>query len=319
MKKMRIFIMLVAMALITAACGTTNSGNEESKNEVNTQKDAENIVIDHKFDSTKVTKNPETVVVFDYGTLDTLHKLGVEVAAIPKTTLPTYLSEYKDDKYVNVGSLKEPDFEKISELQPDLIIISTRQVDLYDEFSKIGPTIYLEIDTNDYLQSFKDNTKTLGMIFEKEVAVEEELAKIDTAITDLQQQVTEKADEKGLIILANDGKVSAYGTKSRFGMIHDVFGITPADENIEVSRHGQSISFEYIVEKDPDYLFVVDRGAVVGGESSAKQVVENELVKKTKAYKNNQVVYLDPNYWYLSDGGLTSVMEMVKEIENGIN
>jgi iron complex transport system substrate-binding protein len=73
------------------------------------------------------------------------------------------------------------------------------------------------------------------------------------------------------------------------------------------------------VETDPDYLFVVDRGAVVeGGESSAKQVVENELVQGTKAYKEGNIVYLDPNYWYLSGGGLMSTAEMVKEIDKGL-
>lgn len=69
-----------------------------------------------------------------------------------------------------------------------------------------------------------------------------------------------------------------------------------------------------MAEKNPDYLFVIDRGAVVGGKSSAKQVVENEMIKTTKAYKENHVVYLDPNYWYLSGGGLISVSEMVKEV-----
>lgn len=38
------------------------------------------------------------------------------------------------------------------------------------------------------------------------------------------------------------------------------------------------------------------------------------MIKTTKAYKENHVVYLDPNYWYLSGGGLISVSEMVKEV-----
>jgi len=113
-------------------------------------------------------------------------------------------------------------------------------------------------------------------------------------------------------------KIEAYGAGSRFGLIHDLFGFTPVDEGIEVSTHGQSVSYEYIVEQDPEYIFVVDRGAVVGGESSAKQVVENELVEKTKAAQDDNIVYLDPDYWYLSGGGLVSVQEMVNEIEAGL-
>ena len=91
------------------------------------------------------------------------------------------------------------------------------------------------------------------------------------------------------------------------------------DKNIKASTHGQSISFEYIVKKDPDYLFVIDRGAVVGGQSSAKQVVENDLVKGTKAYKEKHITYLDPDYWYLSGGGLVSLDEMVKQVDQALD
>lgn len=102
-------------------------------------------------------------------------------------------------------------------------------------------------------------------------------------------------------------------------MIHDVFGVEPIDNSIEASTHGMNISFEYVVEQNPDLLYVIDRGAIVGDESSAKQVVENKLVKKTKAYKNDHIVYLDPNYWYLSGGGLVSVQEMVNEVAESLD
>ena len=223
------------------------------------------------------------------------------------------MSKYNDDKYANVGSLKEPDFEKISDLGPDLIIISTRQSELYEEFKAIAPTIYVGLDTANYIESFKENVQTVAKIFGKEDMVKEEIAAIEKRIEEVNKKVTELG-KTALIVLANDGKVSAYGPGSRFGLIHDVLGFQAVDENIEASTHGQSISFEYIVEKDPDFLFVIDRTAVVGGESSAKEVIENDLVKNTKAYKEGNIVYLDPNYWYLSGGGLVSVSEMILEV-----
>lgn len=75
------------------------------------------------------------------------------------------------------------------------------------------------------------------------------------------------------------------------------------------------------MKKDPDYLYVIDRGAVVTtgeGTSSAEQVLDNDLIKDTKAAKEGNIVYLDPNYWYLSGGGLVSITEMVKEIDESI-
>ncbi|MBF0707463.1 siderophore ABC transporter substrate-binding protein [Alkalihalobacillus hwajinpoensis] len=318
MRKWILVLALSALALIVSACGTNNSEATEVNAEAKGSSETEEVTVKHDLGETTVQKNPENVVVFDFGTLDTLDKLGVEVAGVPQANIPSYLSKYEADTYENAGGLKEPDFEQIAEMNPGLIIISGRQSDAYEELSKIAPTIYMGVDTTDYIPSFKKNVTTLGEIFGKEAEAEEELAKIDEEISSV-QDLTSSLDEKGLITLVTGGKVSAYGAGSRFGLIHDVLGLPEADANLEASTHGQSISFEYIAEKNPGYLFVVDRDAVVdGGETSAKEVIENELVKNTDAYKNDHIVYLDPNYWYLSGGGLESVTEMVSEIKKGI-
>ncbi|MDM5191886.1 siderophore ABC transporter substrate-binding protein [Bacillus hominis] len=314
MKKLAMLLLTFMLAIVAVAC--SNNASTDKKTEASESKTKE-ITIKHKLGETKVKTNPKNVVVFDFGSLDTLDKLGVEVAGVPQKNVPEYLSKYKDKKYTNVGGLKEPDFEKINEMNPELIIISGRQSDSYKEFEKIAPTIYVEQDTKDYMKSFKENTEMLAKIFDKEDAAKKEIAAVEKDVKALNEKAT-KSDKKGLILLANDGQVSAYGPQSRFGIIHDVFGVKPVDTELKADTHGNKVSFEYILEKNPDYIFVVDRGAVVGGKSSAKQVVENEIVSKTNAAKNGNVVYLDANYWYLSGGGLESVSEMVKEVSKGL-
>lgn len=206
---------------------------------------------------------------------------------------------------------------KVADIDPDLIIIAHRQSDSFKEFSKIAPTIYLDDDYTNYVDRFKHNTEVIGKIFNKENEVKDKLAKIDKSIADLKKK-TSSTDKNGLVVMANDGKISAFGSKSRYGFIHDVFGVKPADKNIEASLHGQSISYEYIAKTNPDYMFVVDRGTAIGTKSSTKQVVENDYVKSVKAVKNNHVVYLDSATWYLSGGGLESMAQMVKEVKDGI-
>ncbi|MBR0621194.1 siderophore ABC transporter substrate-binding protein [Bacillus sp. RP12] len=308
-----IWMMTVLTAIVVlAACG--NQGKTEgTKEETVTVKDMLNK------DGVKIKKNPKKVVVFDMGSLDTLDKLGVDVTALPKQVVPKYLSKYEGDKYENVGGLKEPNFEKIAELDPDLIIIQNRQADAFDEFSKIAPTILMDVDTANYMESFKKNATTLGEIFDKEDEVKKELAAIDQKVDALKKQAKE-LKQNGLMIMANDSKMTAFGAKSRYGLIHDVFGITPADQKLEPSdKHGQSISYEYMVKTNPDYLFVIDRGAAIGEETSAKQLVENDYVKSVKAVKNNHVVYLNSDMWYLSGGGLESLTAMIDEVKQGID
>ena len=69
------------------------------------------------------------------------------------------------------------------------------------------------------------------------------------------KEKTASFDEKALIVLASEGEVSAYGTSSRFGVIHDVFGFKQPMKTIEVSTHGQNISFEYVLEKQTQIFF----------------------------------------------------------------
>ncbi|MFC9600702.1 siderophore ABC transporter substrate-binding protein [Peribacillus butanolivorans] len=312
-KKLSLLLLIAMLAVVAVACGSNNEKEESSPKKESAK--SEEITVKHQLGETKVKTNPEKVVVFDMGTLDTLDKLGVEVAAVPHDGLPKYLSKYEGTTE-NAGGLKEPDFEKINEIAPDLILISGRQSDAYEELSKIAPTVYVGVDTTKYMESFEENVTLLGKIFGKEKEAAKEFASVEENITALKEKAP--TDKKGLIILASGGKVSAYGPDSRFGIIHDVFGVPAVDDKLEVSTHGQSISFEYIAEKDPDYLFVVDRDAVAGDGAAAKKTVENDIVKNTKAYKEGNIVYLDPNYWYLSGGGLESVDSMVKEISKGI-
>ena len=108
--------------------------------------------------------------------------------------------------------------------------------------------------------------------------------------------------------------MSAYGPSSRFGVIHDVFGLKPADEKIEVSTHGQSITFEYIMETNPDVLFVIDRNCGSRRRSQCRKTqLKMNLLKKTTAYKEDKIIYLDPDSWYLSGGGLQSVKRWLKK------
>ena len=319
-KKLLLAVILTIFALVAAACGNNDSKDSGDKSSTSGSKNEETteITIKHELGDTKVKKNPKKVVVFDFGALDTLDKLGVNVAGVPQKVVPPYLKKYEDKKYENVGSLKEPDFEKLANMDPDLILISGRQSSSYDQLSEIAPTVYVGVDTEDYLGSFKKNMEAIGQIFDKEDEVKKQVDEIDGKIADVKQKA-EKADEKGLVIIANDSKISAYGNKSRYGFVYDVLGVKPVDEKIEASTHGMNISFEYIKEKNPDILYVVDRSAAIGEGKPAKDFLENDLVKQTNAYKNDKIVYLDPFMWYLSGGGIQSVTSQIEDVSKSLD
>lgn len=272
------------------------------------------VTITHAQGDTAVPVNPEKVVVLDYGALDTIDALdsGDGVVGVPQGTLPDFLSGYADDSVTDVGTLKEPDFEAIAGLDPDLIIIGGRSAATYGELSDIAPTVDLTVESTNFMASFKESATNIGEIFDKADAVETKLGEIDTKIEETKTAAAE--GDNALLILVSGGKLSAYGPGSRFGFIHDELGIPAADPNLAVDAHGQAISFEFIAQNNPQQLLVIDRDSAIGEDgAAAKQVLDNELVNGTDAAKNDNITYLSSARWYLVGAGLNNIPAMIDE------
>lgn len=274
---------------------------------------ADDLVVTHAQGETTVPANPQTVVVFTLGALDTLDAIGVPVAGVTKGLKPDYLSKYAGDDYRKIGSLFEPDYEAIVVLDPDLIIIGGRSAAKYAELAKIAPTIDVTPSREDYLASAASHARTLGRIFDKEAEVQSLLDELDASTEKLRSLAGEAGT--ALAVITTGGKMSAHGPGSRFAVLYDGYGFTPAAEGLSTGTHGQPISFEYLLETDPDWLFVVDRDAAIGREGqSAQQFFDNEIMHKTKAWSQDQVVYVNPQYWYLVVGGPRALKSNVDQI-----
>jgi iron complex transport system substrate-binding protein len=313
MKKKIITILSTVMLLAVGVVGCTN-GNSGTQNKVEENK---TIVVTDQKGEVEVPVNPKNVVVLDYGSLDIMTKLGVEPVALPKGSLPGYLAQYKDEKYVDLGALKEFDLEKINAAEPDLIIIEGRQESFYEDLKKIAPVLYLGTAKSDIFASAENNAKILGQVFNNEKGVTSELESLTKRVEAVKAKVEENKST-ALMTMFNEGSLSVYGLGSRYDMVYSKFGFTVSDEAIESSNHGQEISFEYIKEKNPDYLFVLDRGAITGAQASVKEAVENELIKTTKAYQDGKIVYVEPQAWYVGGSGLMAIDTIISDMEKAV-
>lgn len=306
---------LTACGAPQAATSTESNSSNSSQSASATSADSGKITVNHAQGSTEVPTNPQNVYVFDLGVLDTMQALGLKASGIPETVLPASLQDFANAE--KIGSMKEPDFEAISEGAPDLIIISGRTAGSYKELSKIAPTIDLSVDQKDALNSFKKNAETVGQIFGKTQEVETKLNEIDTKIAD----VAEKGKDAGksLVVMSSAGELTAYGAGSRFGIIHDILKFPIAADIKSEGPHGEAVSFEYIKDKNPANLFVIDRDSAMGtATGAANAVLDNELVKSTDAAKNNKIIQLDATNWYNVGYGLNNTKSMIDEVAKAL-
>lgn len=269
----------------------------------------------------EVPYDPERIAILDMACLDILDSLGVggRVVGSASTSLD-YLQDYVTDQNIeNLGTIKEADMEAVMACEPDVIFIGGRLSSSYDALSEIAPVVYLSTDTEiGVVESVRKNASTIAAIFGLEDQVDELMADFDERIETLAAFAEGKTAIVGMCtsgsfnVLGNDGRCSMIGREIGFENV----GV---DANADTSTHGNEASFEYVVEKNPDYIFVMDRDAAIGtdGAQLAQDIMENELVQGTDAYKNGQLVYLEhPAVWYTAEGGVQALDLMLQDLEN---
>ncbi|WP_323020665.1 siderophore ABC transporter substrate-binding protein [Pararhodobacter sp.] len=269
--------------------------------------------VTHAQGQTEVTGTPGTVLVYDIATLDNLDALGVPVAGAPGQALPPHLAQYA----APIGTLFEPDFEAVNAAAPDLVLVGGRSAAQYAALSAMVPTLDLTVAREGYIDNVAANLRLLGGIFDREAEAE---ALVDALRADVAALHEEAAGAgRVLVVLTTGGRMSAHGPGSRFAVVYDDYGFTPAVEGLDTGTHGQAISFEFIRETNPDWLFVVDRDAAIGREGqAAAEYLDNPLVQSTTAWQQGQVVYLDAQAWYLTGAGVQALRSSIAQLRDAL-
>ncbi|MEO9337720.1 siderophore ABC transporter substrate-binding protein [Mesorhizobium sp. SB112] len=264
-----------------------------------------------------VAENPKTIAVFDIAAVDTLDRLGIHPNGIPDKLYLPELSKLTENAEV-VGTLFEPDLEALNALAPDLIIVGGRSSPQVEAARRVAPTIDMTITGDDLFAEAKARLAAYGTIFDRADEAKKAQDELDEALADAKNAV--KGKGKALIIMTNGPKVSAYGPGSRFGWVHNALELPAAVEDVDSATHGEAVSFEFIRKADPDWIIVLDRAASIGsGEQSALATLDNELMRQTKAWKNEQIVYLPPADFYIAAGGAQATKRVLGTISEAFS
>ncbi|MCK0111798.1 ABC transporter substrate-binding protein [Ornithinimicrobium sp. F0845] len=308
-------------ALTLSACGgdsAADDGNGEAAGgETVSITDSQGRTVD-------VPVNPGTVVATDWSVIRTLSDLGIEVDAVPaaNSALPDDIAQYAGGDVPTIGTLQEPDYEAINELEPDLIIIGSRSgtPEVLAEMEKISPNVIdMSVrfeESSQQIPATEERVVQLGSIFDKETEAQELMDDLTAQIEEVGTQAA-ATGETALFVQVSGGTASAYGPGSRFGIVYDAFGYTPTDAPIdEEGSHGQEISQEFFTEYNPGVLLVLDRAAAIGSdEAPALEVLNNDLVNTTDAATNDKIHVVDGFAWYLATAAPSSIQQMIDDVK----
>jgi len=314
MKKKFLFISFIALfMLILAACGEKKAVEKESstdtpKEEEVTQTKEESTnengtrTIEYLGESYEVPEKVERIVVT--GAMEAMEDMVVldvhPVGAIAIGGKFPELYASVTDKAESIGEKIKPNFEKILELNPDVILGSTKfPEEIQSKLEKIAPTILVShISTN-----WESNLNLLAELTGKQADAEKILSTYKAEIEAAKSTLTEKLqDQKVAAIRIRGGQAYVY-PKEVFlnAVLYGELGLAVPNE-VAKAKSQEAISVEQLADMNPDYLFVqfsTDENA--DAPNALEDFKKNPIIQNITAFKNDRVFVnvLDP----LMEGG----------------
>lgn len=270
-------------------------------------------------------RSPQTVAVFDLAALDNLDALGIDVAGVPKRLLPDYLAEYAEEPYTSVGSLFEPDYPVLERLQPDLILTGERSAGAYKPLSQLASVVDFSRRSEDLVGQLDRNLRLLGQIFNRQSLAGKKINLLKHSVDKTRKYFSHK---KALVLFAYKGSLIPHAPGERFGMLYNLLGADsvvepakslvstlPAVGSDEARRlHEQRLT--RALAEQPDWLIILDRGAIRSGVSDIDQTLRKHAeISVSQAWQAGQVFYLNAPDWYLATGGYQGVMETLEALQ----
>lgn len=236
-------------------------------------------------------ESPETVVVMSVALAEIIDSLGVVPDGVPTSESPLPASL---DDVPRMGSVISPDIERITELQPDLILGPASIGESLDKhLSATGLTTgYVPTDS---LDDLTNTTLALGDLFGASEQAETLVAEVDQARSD----AGEVGEVKVLILFGQAEEFNVLNEHTFAGGLVADLGATNVATELGLMEPYSPLSLEQVIVEDPDVILFLAHGDLEAAEDGMRQVTEdNEAWQKLRAVQDGRVHALDQSTFF---------------------
>lgn len=306
-------LLIAGILILLAACGQTEEAAPQAT-EGDTASE-ESYTVEHAMGETTITGQPKRVVVLTNEGVEAVLAMGVTpVGAVEAFTGDTWYDhtaeQLKDTK--SVGTESEPSLEAIAALKPDLIIGNKmRQEKVYEQLSKIAPTVFAETLRGDWQENFALYSKAIN----KEEVGKEKLAAYNQRIEDMKASLGDKLEQAVSIVRFMAGDVRIYHKDSFSGVILEQLGFARPEEQDLEDFAEKGVTKERIPAMDGDILFYFTYET---GDNEATKLEEewinDPLFQNLEVAKADNVHKVDDVIWNTA-GGYIAANLMLDDLE----
>lgn len=322
LQKHRLLLASLVVLCLLAGCSSTGSESStpsptpaiEQSAEATPQPSPENN--DTRMFSTingdiEIPVNPQRIVT--QGLLPYLLAFDVKPVGAPEWEIEYPHLAGKTDGIVDIGYIDGSSLEKIVELEPDLIV--TVAAEMYDQLSKIAPTVVIPYDA---IGDAHNDMRLFGELLGKQEEAEQWLETFDQKVAESKEKISDVVgpDDTFSIVSAFDKTYYMYGEGVYRGglAIYKYLELQPSplvkQDLIDAKKPLVEISFEVIADYAGNHIFLdVSNGGKLDESTN--------MWKSLEAVKNNQVYRLDVDIFWPYDpiAIMMQMDEIIKMLE----
>jgi iron complex transport system substrate-binding protein len=285
MKKLIVAILTIVMMVTLAAC--TSNSKEFSSSNIQKEDSATKYPYtakDSKGKEVVIEKEPKRIISVAPSVTELIYSLGKGDELVGRTDYDDYPEQVKNVQ--SIGSLTDPNVEKIIELKPDVVVASTHfKDDVAKKLEDLGIKVVVLYNAKDFNGAY-DSINTLGQIINAQDNAKNLVASMKKKIEDVKEKVKGKETPKTYYVVGfgKDGDYTATGDTFIGQMIEMAGG-----NNIAKDGAGWKYSLEKIIENNPEYIVISKNFGM------KDQFISTAGYKELSAVKNNKVIEVDDN------------------------
>ncbi|MCD6435499.1 MAG: ABC transporter substrate-binding protein [Clostridiales bacterium] len=282
-KRNLVVVLLLAILLLSVGCS-----NKVEKTDIGVESTEESMypmtITDSYNREVTIESEPMRVVSMAPSISETLYYVDAIDKLVGRTEYCDFPEEIQGID--TVGSLMEPNIEKIVELNPDLVIASTHfPEDAVKTMEGLGIKVVVFVPEKVFSGAY-DTITVVGKVLNKEAEATRQIEKMKKTVDEIVSRVKE-LEKKSVYYTIGFGEYGDY-TAGGDSFINEMIEMA-GGENIAVDVSGWSYSLEKIIENNPDVI-------IISKYYGMKETFEKtEGYKDLDAVKNGNLIAIDIN------------------------
>ncbi|MGM9986170.1 MAG: ABC transporter substrate-binding protein [Bacillaceae bacterium] len=314
-KKFSLLTVIALFLLIVTACGNSTETNTKEKSNASEKSTR---TIEYLGKEYTIPKNTERIVIT--GAMEAMEDAVVlEVEPVGAITVggqfpEIYASVMKNTE--SIGEKQQPNFEKILELKPDVILGTTKfQDEVMQKLEKIAPTIQVSHISSNWEANLQLMAELTGKTDKADQILTDYKNNIEKSKTTLQEKLS---DKKVVAIRIRGGQMFIYPENIFFNaVLYNELGLNVPEE-IKKAKAQEAVTVEQLATVNPDYIFMqIQQSENQENQNAFDEMKKNPIMQNINAFKDNQVFVnvVDP---LLEGGPVYSKIQFLEQLQKNL-